>query len=468
MELTRRGFLSLAGGLAAGAATGLGACASQDDAAPPNVLFVIVDDLNDWIGCMGHPIAKTPHFDRLARRGVLFSRAHCAAPVCNASRTATLTGLAPSTTGVYGNRHDWRRALANVPTLPHLFGRSGYGVIGSGKIFHHQERSAWHKFYLRSADPDPPKLPNNGLGDFSFDWGAIDAPEDRFEDFVSVERVVPHLSVVPHVPLFLAYGTHRPHVPWYVPPRYLDLYPDEALPLPGGPPGENDLDDLPPAARALLSTDLHERIVDAGAWRAAVRAYLAAVSFADAAVGRLLDALDASPRAANTVVVLCSDHGYHLGEKLHWGKSTLWERATHAPLIVLAPGVSRPGTVCERVVSYLDIYPTLVELCGLAPPRHPEGRSLVPLLRDPGAAWDSAAVSTWHPGNHGVRTEGWRYIRYADGSEELYDTRDDPHEWHNRAGDPALSDRKAALARHLPAKDAAPIRWTLKERDWNG
>jgi arylsulfatase A-like enzyme len=466
VDLTRRAFLSFAGRLAAGAATGLTACGSDSDAARPNVLFVIVDDLNDWIGCMGHPAAKTPNFDRLAARGVLFSRAYCAAPVCNASRTAIFTGLAPSSTGVYGNRHDWRRTLPGTRTLPHHFGDNGYGVIGSGKIFHQQDRSAWHRFYLRRGDPDPPKRPDNGIGDFGFDWGPIDAPEDDFEDMISVARAQHHLSAAPRARLFLAYGTHRPHTPWYVPPRYLEMYPDEALALPESP--ADDLDDLPPAARALIREDLHQRIVDAGAWRAAVRAYLAAVSFADAAVGRLLDALAASPRADDTVVVLCSDHGYHLGEKRHWGKATLWERATHAPLIIAAPGLARAGAVCDRVVSYLDIYPTLVELCGLAAPPQLEGRSLVPLLRDPTAAWDSVAVSTWMLRNHSVRTEGWRYTRYADGSEELYDAARDPAEWHNRAADPALAGRKQALARRLPAVDTPASRWIVERRDWSG
>jgi arylsulfatase A-like enzyme len=256
-------------------------------------------------------------------------------------------------------------------------------------------------------------------------------------------------------PFFLAVGLARPHLPWFVPRKYFDQYPAGSVALPEVK--ADDLEDVPPAARRMARPEGdHRDVVQNGRWKEAVAAYLASIAFADAMLGRLLAALDASPHAPNTIVVFWGDHGWHLGEKQHWRKLTLWEEAARVPLIIAAPGVTRAGARCERTVSLLDLYPTLVELCGLAARPGLEGASLLPLLRDPAAARERPAVTTCGFGNHAVRTERWRYIRYADGSEELYDHEKDPNEWTNFAACQSRAETKKELARWLPERDAEP------------
>jgi arylsulfatase A-like enzyme len=257
-------------------------------------------------------------------------------------------------------------------------------------------------------------------------------------------------------PFFLAVGFIKPHLPFYAPRKYFYLYPLDKVELPKVL--ANDLDDVPPAGVRLARPEGdHKKVVAAGQWKKAVQAYLACVSFADAQVGRVLEALAAGPHAGNTVVVLWGDHGWHLGEKQHWRKFALWEEATRTTFIVTAPGLAGAGRRCGRTVSLMDVYPTLTELCGLKPRPGPEARSLVPLLRDPGREWGHPALTTHGRNNHAVRSERWRYIRYADGSEELYDHDADPLEWKNLAGDAKYAAVKKELAGHLPkvnAKDA--------------
>jgi arylsulfatase A-like enzyme len=254
-------------------------------------------------------------------------------------------------------------------------------------------------------------------------------------------------------PFFLAVGLYRPHLPWYVPSAYFERLPSAGVSLPPVP--LDPLAGVPAAGRRLAGQD-HARVLASGNWARAVRGYLASIAFADDMVGRLLAALDASRYGGNTVIVVWGDHGWHLGEKAHWRKFALWEEATRVPLAIVAPGVSRAETRCARTVSLLDLYPTLVELCGLPPREELEGRSLIPLLREPAAAWDRPVVTTHGHRNHAVRTERWRYIRYADGSEELYDHDADPLEWENLAGESRFATVKEELARSLPKRDAPP------------
>ncbi|MEO7653009.1 MAG: sulfatase [Bryobacteraceae bacterium] len=444
----------------------------------PNVLFISVDDMNDWVGCLGgYPGVQTPNIDRLAKRGALFANAHCASPLCNPSRTALLTGLSPSTSGIYNNDQYWRPALPDVVTLPQYFKQNGYHVAGAGKVFHHVAGSnppdQWDEFQLQEFDdpwyrradfypwnkkvPTPSGYPYNGLKNFpgEFDWGVLRRPESEYGDMKAVRWASEYLRRKHGKPFFAAVGLWHPHIPMFAPQRYFDLYPESKVQTPVVP--DDDLDDVPATGKKLAAARVqeHDRIRNEGKWRDGVRAYLACISFADAMIGQLLDALDKSDYAKNTVIVFWSDNGWHLGEKKHWHKSTLWQRSTHVPMIIAGPGVRAAGKARKQAVSLLDIYPTLVELCGLPPNSRLEGKSLSPLLRNADAGRDPA-VSTFLPGNHAVRTERWRYIRYRDGSEELYDCVADRNEYRNLANDSKLEPVKRDLAKWIPPKSAPP------------
>jgi choline-sulfatase len=423
-----------------------------------NVLFIVIDDLNDWVGCLGgHPQAQTPNIDRLAARGVLFSNAHCQAPICNPSRTSFMLGLRPSTTGVYQN-NPWFRdvvALSESVSLTQHFRGQGYRVFTTGKIFHGSrvdrpsfdvvgprqgQRIALDQ-QLQADIPTKTRL---------WDWGPQEYPENKFGDFVDANWAIDRLKEKHDKPFFLATGLYRPHVPMYAPKRFFDRFPLSDIKLPKVIP--DDRSDLSAHVVKLVANSTpppHEWWVRSGQWDAGVQAYLASTSFVDAQVGRLLDALDASPHALNTIVVLLSDHGFHLGEKEVWAKRTLWERSTRVPLIISIPGRLRPG-VCSRPVELLSLYPTLVELCGLPVKSGLDGTSMVSLLEKPGADWDRPAITTFTQNNHAVRSVHWRYIRYADGSEELYDHREDPEEWNNLAGKPGTESIIAAHKKWLP------------------
>ncbi|HUQ95324.1 MAG TPA: sulfatase [Bryobacteraceae bacterium] len=467
---TRRAFLRSVGG-------GLVFTANAAGKQRPNVLFVSVDDMNDWVGCLGgYPGVRTPNIDGLARRGALFSNAHCASPLCNPSRTALLTGLRPDTTGVYNNEQWWRPALPNAVTIPMYFKQQGYRVAGAGKVFHHvagfNPPDQWDEFQLQQFDdpwyrrtewypwvkkiPAPPGHPFNGLRNFQgeFDWGILDQPDSAFGDAKAVDFGEAFLKRKQEKPFFLAIGLWHPHIPMFAPKRFFEMYPDPRVPeVP-----ENDLDDVPETGRkfAAFRREEHTRIVSEGKWRDAVRAYLASISFADALIGRMLDSLERSPYSKNTIIVFWSDNGWHLGEKQHWHKSTLWERSTHVPLIVAGPGVNSAGLARKQAVSLLDLYPTLIEMCDLPARKELEGESLLPVLRDLRAK-HRPAVSTFEQGNHMVRDERWRYIRYRDGTEELYDRVADPNEWRNIASDARHSAVKAGLARFIPANSVPPV-----------
>jgi choline-sulfatase len=455
-------------------AVGIARAKHQDDR--PNVLFLAVDDMKDWVNCLGgyEGTVYTPNIDRLAKRGTLFTNAHCPSPKCAPSRAAILTGLRPSTTGLYDNGHWWLPHLPDVVTIPSRFRRSGYRVVGAGKIFHHtagnHPPNQWDDFQRLTFQEDPwfrgvelnypwshpepfpegfPFSGVKGLGHEN-DWGALPIADKEYDDAVTTAYAVRFLkkwgsedhSSKPK-PFFLACGMFRPHLPWYVPQKYFDMYPLADIVLPTT--RADDLDDLPAEglkfAKARRSD--FEKIRSAGKWKQAVRAYLASITCADARVGRVLDALSESPTAQNTIIVLWSDHGWHLGEKQHWHKTTLWEEATRVPLIICAPGYG--PAVCDRPVSLLDLYPTLNELIGFDADDSHDGVSLVPLLRNPRAEWRRPAVIEFKRGNAAVRSQRYRYIRYRDGGEELYDHETDPYEWHNLAD----SEEYAAIKNEL-------------------
>lgn len=437
----------------------------------PNVLFIAIDDLRDWVGYLKtNSQVKTPHLDRLAARGLAFTRSYCPAPVCNGSRAAILSGLRPSTTGVYENNVDWRRVVpAEAPTLPLYFKQSGYYCAGAGKIFHGGFRrdSDWDDDFFGKNKRDPDDVggggkskrknlakgasDDNGVGGIRF--RPLDCDDRDMDDYRSVSYCLEQLKRPHDKPLFLACGLYKPHMPWNVPRKYYDMYPAERIQLPEI--RENDLADVPPAGvRMARPEGDHAAMLRSGRWKEAVQGYLATITFCDAMVGRLLDGFDKSPYRDNTIVVLWSDHGWHLGEKEHWRKFALWEEATRAPLIWVVPGVTRPATVCDRSVDFMHIYPTLCDLCGLPTPKHVEGESLRRLLADPGGPWEKPALTTYKFKNHAIRSDGWRYIRYENGDEELYDHAADPHEWTNLARDPRYTAKKVELARWLPKSDA--------------
>lgn len=436
----------------------------------PNVLMIAIDDLNDWVGPLGgHPQAQTPAMDRLAARGVTFTNAHCQSPLCNPSRTSLMTGLRPSTTGVYGLA-PWFRAvpeLENLTTLPQHFKRNGYRTYTTGKIYHggyppREQRMAefdvWGPNASVGAGPAK-KLVETPHGNHPLvDWGTFPHRDEDKGDWQVASWAVEQLEAMPDdEPFFMSVGFFLPHVPCYATQPWFDLYPNETLRMP--PVLRGDRDDTPPFSWYLhweLPEPRLSWLREANQWRPLVRSYLATTSFVDSQVGRVLDALEESDHADDTVVVLWSDHGFHLGEKEISGKNTLWDDGTRVPLIFAGPGVTS-GERCDRPAELLDIYPTLSELCGLPVREELEGISMAAQLADPAAPRERPAITTHNPDNHGVRSERWRYIRYADGSEELYDTHMDPNEWHNLAADEAYEAVIAEHRRWLPASSLPPV-----------
>lgn len=430
--------------------------AGAQDAKRPNVLFIAIDDLRDWVGYLGHnPQTKTPNIDRLAARGVAFTRSYCAAPVCNPSRAALMSGLRPSTTGVYDNQNDWRTVVAADKCLTTTFRNAGYFVAGAGKIYHeaYARRAEWDDYLERAGANPQPKGEDVGVGGIRF--APLDGKDEDLPDHRITTWVIDQLGRKHDKPFFLACGLHKPHMPWNVPQKWYDLFPLDKIELP--PHMANDLDDVPPAGKQMAKPQGdHAKMVQSGRWKEAVRAYLASTAYTDMNVGRLLEALDKSAYRDSTIVVFWSDHGWHLGEKEHWRKFALWEEATRSPMIWVVPGVTKPA-VCERTVDFMSIYPTLTELCGIATPQHVEGVSIKPLLADPKAAWDKPALTTYRFNNHTVRNEDFRYIRYNNGDEELYDHRKDPNEWSNLASKAEFADVKASLAKYFPKENQRDI-----------
>lgn len=461
-----------------------------------NVLFIAIDDLNDWIEPLGgHSQARTPHLVRLAGQSVTFTNAYCANPACNPSRTALMTGLAPHSSGVYSNYQDWREVITDHKSIGTYFREHSYYSAGAGKIFHYHmvDPACWDEYWPSQEKNMPDEyIPNrpkeekemDGLSEAvsttinmpefenmykMFDWASLDIEDPLMGDFKSVEYVSKQLRRDHDKPFFLACGIYRPHLPWYVPKKYFDLFPLDTVRLPKVL--ENDLDDLSDRARDIAHRggNYHKHVLEAGQWKQAVQGYLASIAFADAMLGKLLDVLDQSRYADNTIVIVWSDHGWQLGEKEHWRKFALWENVLRSVLMIKvpkgSPGLlkgSPKGARCQRIVSHQDIYPTLVDLCGLPPREEIDGRSLVPLLRDPKVRWDYPAISSYDFSEFSVRTEEWRYTVYIDGSEELYDHTKDPEEWTNLANDPKYDEIKKELAQHVPQNPAPLVKTSLK------
>ena len=414
----------------------------------PNVLFISMDDLNDWIGCMGgHPQTRTPNLDRLAASGTLFTNAHCPAPACNPSRTAVFTGISPHVSGLYLNNQRMREILPNTDILPKTFSRNGYWAGGSGKMLHYFiDARSWDEYFPRKEsenpfprtmypDKRPVNLPRGGPWQYvETDWAALKATDEEFGgDYLVAQWVSKQLARKreDNKPFFLACGIYRPHEPWFVPEKYFKPFPLESIQLPPGYK-EDDLNDLPPEGRRRGPNRYFAHIRKHKQWKAGVQAYLASIHFADAMLGNVLEALENGPHAENTIVVLWSDHGWHLGEKQHWQKFTGWRACSRVPLIIKMP--DRKPSVCDQPVSLLSLGPTLLDLCDL--PKLPQHKapSLRTLLKDPESEWPHVALThLGEPGSYGLSTRNWRYIRYKGGGEELYDIRKDPYEWKNLA-----------------------------------
>ena len=424
-----------------------------------NVLFIAVDDLNDWVAAYGKQAGvKTPNIDRLAKQGMLFTRAYCSAPSCNPSRASMLTGVRPSTSGVYLNDQPWRPVMPDVVTLPQYFTQNGYNVMGTGKIFHeiYNDTASWPVYYPAPPPLKPVNVKSNAeaVVGTKVNWAPLNVSDSLMADFKIAERGIDFLKQDHDKPFFLAVGIMKPHLAWYVPQKYFDMYPIADVKRPVVKP--NDLDDVPPAGLLMAKREGdHRFITNNNSWENAVQGYMASITFADAQIGRLLNALDNSKYKKNTIVVLFGDHGFNLGEKEHWRKFALWEETTHVPLIISAPGIVKPNSVCERTVNLMDIYPTLIDMCGFPARNNIEAVSIFPLLKNPKLTWNYPSLSTWGQNNHSVRTERWRYIRYSDGGEELYDHNNDPHEWKNLALNVKFVHIKKQLAASLPKLNAA-------------
>ncbi|NIP94692.1 MAG: sulfatase, partial [Akkermansiaceae bacterium] len=415
----------------------------------------------------------TPNIDTLAGRGTVFTNAHCQSPLCNPSRTSLMTGRRPGSTGIYGLAPWFRTVpgLQDLVTLPQYLARHGnYHTAMTGKIYHggygrqsRGEHVEWDEVGPgASGKPFPPKkLVNTPQPHRLVDWGTFPhKDEDKGDHIVAswaVDKLKSYAASSQDKPLFLATGFFLPHVPCYATQKWMDLHPLDRLQLPAVQP--NDRADTPRFSWYLhwkLPEPRLKFLKDADEWENLTQAYLACTTFVDAQVKRLSDTLRETGLEKNTIVVLWSDHGWHIGEKEITGKNTLWDDGTRVPLIFAGPGITA-GQVCTRPAELLDLYPTLVDLLDLPENKTLEGHSLVPQLKDAQAPRPWPAITTHNHDNHGIRTEKWRYIRYADGSEELYDMEKDPHEWNNLAASVSHEAKKRELAKWLPNRNLKPV-----------
>jgi arylsulfatase A-like enzyme len=452
---------------------------AQQGTKRPNVLLIMVDDLNDWVGCMnGHPNALTPNIDRLAEQGMLFTNAHAAAPICSPSRTALLSGVAPYRSGVYMNADGWHmsKELAGIDFLPLHFRNNGYHTMMGGKIFHSRPVNLDEAFdenvgnfgginaNLVSKEYTYPFEELYGIYHYAAHWGPLDKPEsDQLSDQKIAAWAIEKLDQHYEKPFFLSVGFYRPHVPLTAPREFYDRFKNEKTHFP--PIKEHDLDDVPFLGQQIALGGYQEtqnghykQFTERGLQMDYILNYLASTSFVDAKIGSVLDALGNSQYKDNTVVILVSDNGWSLGQQTHFEKWTLWETTTKVPLIVRYPGMSNQGKKSASPVNLLDIFPTLISMCGLPLPDHTlDGQSLVPLLENPDIVSEKPSIITLGQGNHSARDQHWRYIRYADGSEELYNHRKDPSEWNNLAGKKQYKKTIQALAKWLPKENAMAV-----------
>jgi arylsulfatase A-like enzyme len=431
----------------------------------PNILFIAIDDQNDWIGYIGgHPQAHTPNIDRLASQGTAFTNAHCQSPLCNSSRTSLMLSRRPDSTGIYGLAPWFRNVpeLQDAVPLPRYLKKHGYTTYSAGKIYHGgygrkpKDNEFDHLGPGATGAPFPKKkLVNTPSNHPLVDWGVFPHKDEDKGDYKIATWAVEQLDAKPEGPFFLSAGFFLPHVPCFATQKWFDLFPEETLQLPKIKRG--DRDDTPRFSWYLhwkLPEPRLKFLEEANEWKNLTRSYLACTAFVDHQVGRLLDALERNGYADNTIVVLWSDHGWHIGEKGITGKNTLWDDGTRVPLVFAGPGIAKGR--CSQPAELLDIYPTLNALCGLPEKTDLDGISLLPQLKDAATPRVRPAITTHNHDNHGVRSEHWRYIRYADGSEELYDMRKDPNEWTNLIGNPEYDKVIAEHRKWIPKVSRKP------------
>lgn len=458
-------------------------------AAPLNVLFIAVDDLRPEIGCYGAAYMRTPNLDRLAAGGMLFERAYCQVAVCNPSRNSLLSGCRPDTTKIFDNQHFLRAQLPDVVTLPQHFKNHGYTTLSLGKVFHHSEKEpgddlqswsepAWyhgkpykHWFakealeYVKQLKALPKDKQPKKLRAAPFE--AADEPDEVYPDGQTATKAIETLQRLKTdaKPFFLAVGFVKPHLPFTCPQKYWDLYPAESIQMPANASRPENAPE--PAFHDSYELRSYGSVPEKGDVPAdmalnLIRGYRACVSFMDAQLGKVLAELDRLGLRENTLVVLWGDHGYHLGENGVWTKMTNFERGTRAPLLVSLPGMKTAGQRSRALVEFVDLYPTLAQLCSLPLPPHLEGTSFVPLLEKPDQLWKKAAFSQYlRPGKppimgRSIRTDRWRYTEWHDPKQnlvgiELYDESNDPLENRNLAGEVAHTETVRQLAEQLKA-----------------
>ncbi|MDX1285442.1 MAG: sulfatase [Draconibacterium sp.] len=438
----------------------------------PNVLFLVVDDLNTWLlGDTNRYTGKVvaPNIRGLAESGVLFTKSYTSSPFCSPSRTALWSGVSPWKSGLYENGMaiEESQALKNASSLPQLFKEAGYFTASYGKIGHgwNPEGEQWDDRVPHRRDPVPPNAPLTPVGRGEQDWGPTHLKESEMNDTKYADHAIAQLQKKHDKPFFIACGLFHPHMPWYVPQKYFDMFPMEEVTIP--PILENDLDDVPPLAKGVTAgkSKFVNSVLEHNLLKQGVQGYLATTAYSDAQIGRVLDALEKSPYRDNTIVVLISDHGFHLAEKNHWQKGTLWEEATHCLMMFRVPGMTKAGEESERYVSLQDIYPTMTELCRIETPEYVDGRSLVPLLKKPKAKWESTAISALYDRFVSIRNEKYRYTRYAEGQEELYDREQDPHEWTNLINDEAYEKELKVLRTLVPGMSEMTAPLTDKKKN---
>lgn len=451
-----------------GLAASLGAAPGK-----PNVLFIAVDDMNNDLGCYGNPLVKSPHLDALAKRGVRFDRAYCQFPLCSPSRTSIMTGRRPDTTQVFDLKKHFREVMPDVVTLPQLFTMNGYFSARVGKIYHYgnpgdigtdglDDQASWqHRVNPKGRDKTEEHLivnytPQRGLGS-SLSVLAMEGTDEEQTDGMVATEIIKLMEENKDKPWFLACGFYRPHCPYVAPKKYFDLYPLDQIQLPSY--SDSEMKQIPELALGSTKPWPYFGAKPDEA-RLAKQAYYATISFVDAQVGRVLAALDRLKLRENTIIVFWSDHGYHQGEHGLWKKQSTFEESARAPFIMAGAGVKSAGKPCERPVEFVDIYPTLADLCGLSADKGLEGVSLRPLLDNPAAKWDRPAYTQVMRGGtpgHSVRTQRWRYVEWDNGKQgrQLYDHERDPRELTNLADDPAhaatVKEMQALIRKNWPA-----------------
>ncbi len=438
----------------------------------PNVLFISIDDLNDYIDCLGGEIkSHTPNIDKLAGQGALFTNGHCQAPICGPSRASIMTGLYPSTSGNYLQLEDEHIKRANQKTansifMPDYFEQFGYKTFAVGKVFHKGDNANAFDEYgggfdwfgpkpKKRINYDPLELPDKE-GYTSTDWGAFPEHDSLMSDYKVAEYAIEKLNTEMKDPFFLAVGFFKPHVPWYTPQKWLDMFPLDEIKTP--PYKKDDLDDVPEIGKRVAEVPMMpttEKLIEQGEWKNAIQAYLACIAFVDAQLGKVLDALENSGYSDNTIVILWSDHGYHLGEKNRFAKMSLWEQDTRSVLIVNDQKYIS-HQIIDAPVQLVDMYPTLVELCGLPEYALADGHSLTPLLENPQAAWEHPALTFYGQGNVAVMHGNYRLIQYENGARELYNIDEDPNEWNNIMNNRSYQDKVKQLIRFIP-EEMAPL-----------